>query len=267
MARRRYDSWYGIERASGGVFPLAGCAAAACGAGQRLKGGCNLRFFFESPRYSEDLDIDVGERVPVHVLKDRMAKLLAGPALTLNLRNRGIEVASSSTPKQPDTTQRWKVALAVEGHSLPQPTKIEFSRRTAEDEAVLAAISPSVLAEHQAITFLAPHYPLGAAVRQKLHALAHRREVQARDVFDLGAVLIPRTGDKASFPAPDRTELKAALDRAMTLSYSDYKSQVVSYLQPDHREGLGTTEAWDAIQLKVVEYLDTALSRRNELDR
>lgn len=226
-----------------------------------IKGGCNLRFFFESPRYSEDIDFDVGERVPVHVLKDKMTKLLGGPALTLNLRNRGIEVASSSAPKQTETTQRWKVALAVRGLSLPQPTKIEFSRRATTEEAVLETIAPSVLAQHQAITFLAPHYPLGPAVRQKVRALADRREVQARDVFDLGAVLIPRTGGDTSLLQGDGSVLKAAQERAMSLAYGDYKSQVVSYLHPDHREAVGSPEAWDAFQMKVVEYLDAALSR------
>lgn len=41
-----------------------------------IKGGCNLRFFFGSVRYSEDLDLDVSERVPVHALKDRMSRIL-----------------------------------------------------------------------------------------------------------------------------------------------------------------------------------------------
>jgi hypothetical protein len=232
-----------------------------------IKGGCNLRFFFESPRLSEDIDFDVGERVPVHVLKDRMTKLLSGPALTLNLRNRGIEVASSSAPKQTETTQRWKIALAVQGLALPQPTKIEFSRRATTEEAVLEAIAPSVLAEHQAIAFLAPHYPLGPAVRQKVRALADRREVQARDVFDLGAVLIPRTGGETSVLQADRSAIKAAMERAMSVSYADYKSQVVSYLHPDYRESMGSPEAWDAFQLKVVEYLDHALSKRKGPER
>ncbi len=232
-----------------------------------LKGGCNLRFFFESPRYSEDIDFDVGERVPVHVLKERMAKLLAGPALALNLRNRGIEVASSSAPKQTETTQRWKIALAVQGLALPQPTKIEFSRRATTEEAVLQAISPSVLAEHQAITFLAPHYPLEPAIRQKVKALADRREVQARDVFDLGAVLIPRTGGEPSALQADRSVLKAALERAMSVTYDDYKSQVVSYLHPDQRGSAGAPEAWDAFQMKVVDYLDGALSKHRGIER
>jgi hypothetical protein len=232
-----------------------------------IKGGCNLRFFFESPRYSEDIDFDVGERVPVHVLKDKMAKLLAGPALTLNLRNRGIEVATTSAPKQTETTQRWKVGLTVRGLSLTQPTKIEFSRRATTEEAVLEAIAPSVLAEHQALTFLAPHYPLGAAVRQKVKALADRREVQARDVFDLGAVLIPRIGGETSALRHDSSVLSAALERAVSLTYGDFKSQVVSYLHPDHRDSVGSPEAWDAIQLKVVEYLDGALAKRRGTER
>ena len=232
-----------------------------------IKGGCNLRFFFESPRYSEDIDLDVSERVPVHVLKEKMAKLLSGPALTLNLRNRGIEVASASAPKQTETTPRWKIALSVQGRALPQPTKIEFSRRPATEEAVLEAVAPSVLAEHQAITFLAPHYPLAPTVRQKVRALADRREVQARDVFDLGAVLIPRTGGATTPRQADRSAVKAARERAMSLSYADYKSQVVSYLHPDHQESMGSPEAWDAFQLKVVEYLDQALSKRAEPER
>jgi len=224
-----------------------------------IKGGCNLRFFFESPRYSEDIDIDVGERVPVHVLKDKVSGLLEGPALSLALRSRGLQVSGLSTPKQTETTQRWKISLTVEGLALPLPTKVEFSRRAPIDEAVLEVVSPGILEEHQSMTFLAPHYPLGAAVRQKVSALADRREVQARDVFDLGAVLIPRTGGKTDPRLAVRTDLEAAMERTMTLTYADYVGQVVSYLHPDHRDSLGSPESWDAIQLKVVAYLDEAL--------
>lgn len=228
-----------------------------------VKGGCNLRFFFESPRYSEDIDFDVSERVPVHALKDRMAKLLAGPALTLALRNRRLQLVGVSAPKQTETTQRWKMALAMEGAAVPRPTKVEFSRRERADEAITEAISPSVLAEHQSMAILAPHYPLGPAIRQKVGALADRREVQARDVFDLGAVLIPRAGGETHHLQAVRTDLRAAMDRAMSLSYADYKGQVVSYLHPDYQAELGSEAAWDALQLTVVEYLDQAADRQD----
>jgi hypothetical protein len=32
------------------------------------------------------------------------------------------------------------------------------------------------------------------------------------------------------------------------------------YLHPDHAEAYGSPEAWDAMQLRVVEYLDRALA-------
>jgi len=112
------------------------------------------------------------------------------------------------------------------------------------------------------MTFLAPHYPLEAALRQKVRALADRREVQARDVFDLGAVLIPRTGGSTTPLRAARLDLEAAMERAMTLSHSDYVSQVLSYLHPDHRDALGSSASWDTFQLKVVEYLDRALGQR-----
>ena len=225
-----------------------------------IKGGCNLRFFFESVRYSEDIYLDVSERIPVHALKDRVPRILSGPALTLVLRNRGMEVGRISAPKQTETTQRWKLALSVEGHPAPLPTKVEFSRRGTSDTAVLGPIAPGVLAEHQAMQFLAPHYPLAAALRQKVTALAGRREVQARDLFDLGSVLIPRAGGDAAPLRPVRTALRPALERAMALTYADYKAQVVSYLQPDRADAEGSPEAWEAMQLAVVEYLDRAVS-------
>ncbi len=225
-----------------------------------IKGGCNLRFFFESPRYSENIDFDVSERVPVHVLKDRMSRLLAGPALTLALRNRGLQLVSVSAPTE--ATQRWKMALAMEGTAVPRPTKIEFSRREQTDSAVTEAVSPSVVAEHQSMTILAPHYPLGPAIRQKVSALADRREVQARDVFDLGAVLIPRTEAQIAHLQAVRSDVRSAMERAMSLSYSDYKGQVVAYLHPDFQAELGSEDAWDALQLKVVDYLDKSLARQ-----
>jgi hypothetical protein len=54
-----------------------------------VKEGCNLRFFFESVRYSEDIDLDVAG-LPVHALKERVSAVLSGPALSLTLRSRGI---------------------------------------------------------------------------------------------------------------------------------------------------------------------------------
>src|SRR5207237_10570960 len=78
-----------------------------------IKGGCNLRFFFESVRYSEDLDLDV-ERIPVHTLKEKVGKILEGAALRLPLKSRGVAVGDDSAPKKTETTQRGEMVRALE---------------------------------------------------------------------------------------------------------------------------------------------------------
>ncbi|HEX9241476.1 MAG TPA: nucleotidyl transferase AbiEii/AbiGii toxin family protein [Anaeromyxobacter sp.] len=223
-----------------------------------IKGGCNLRFFFESVRYSEDIDLDIAG-LPVHALKEKVSAVLSGPALSLALRSRGIAMTSVSAPKQTETTQRWKLGLSAEGHALPLHTKIEFSRRPTMEEAKVEPIAAAVLAEHQLMPFLAPHYPLGAALRQKVGALAGRSVVQARDVFDLG-VLFAKSGGKVEALQPIRSVLPKAIERAMEVSYADFKSQVASYLQPDLLDTYGSREAWDALQMRVVELLEKAAS-------
>ena len=221
-----------------------------------IKGGCNLRFFFESVRYSEDIDLDVA-RMQVHALKEKVSRILTGPALSLPLKSRGIAVGEVSAPKQTETTQRWKVGLSAEGRSLPLHTKIEFSRRKTTEEAKVEPVAASVLADYQLMPLLAPHYPLGAALRQKISALVGRSAVQARDVFDLG-VLFANAGGKVDALRAVRAEIPKAIERAMEVSYADFKSQVASYLKPEHIDLYGSRAAWDALQTQVVEMLEKA---------
>src|SRR5262245_8191520 len=103
-----------------------------------LKGGCNLRFFFGSVRYSEDMDLDVLE-MPRGTLKNKVDRLLEAPALGLPLQAQGISIDDVSAPKQTDTTQRWKLGLRLAGRSAPLRTKVEFSRRGADTERERAA--------------------------------------------------------------------------------------------------------------------------------
>jgi hypothetical protein len=77
--------------------------AGADRADSAIQEGCNLRFFFGSVRYSEDLDLDV-RRVPPRTLRGRVDKLLASPALLGPLRSAGIQVGAASAPKQTDPT-------------------------------------------------------------------------------------------------------------------------------------------------------------------
>jgi hypothetical protein len=57
-----------------------------------------------------------------------------------------------------------------------------------------------------------------------------------------------------------RPVLPKAIERAMDVSYDDFKSQVVSYLQAEHVDTYGSREAWDALQMQVVDVLEKAAS-------
>lgn len=96
-----------------------------------LKGGANLRYFFDSVRYSEDIDLDVSG-IEVWALQEKVDGALSASALAMLLRGGGLLVGEFSKPKQTETTQRWKVALVLTGRSEPLRTKIEFSRRNGE---------------------------------------------------------------------------------------------------------------------------------------
>jgi predicted nucleotidyltransferase component of viral defense system len=220
-----------------------------------VKGGCNLRFFFGSVRYSEDIDFDV-VIVAKETLKNRVDRLLASPTVVAPLRARGIEVVDVSTPKQTETTQRWKAELRVDGIPLALRTKIEFSRRDDIDGATFEAVDAAIARAYALSPFPATHYAAAKAITQKIHALAGRSEPQARDVFDLSHLFaIPKT--TAVLSAVERARLSTAIERAMGISFDEYAAQVVAYLAPDQRELFAGRDAWNAMQDAVVSKLDS----------
>lgn len=225
-----------------------------------LKGGVNLRFFFHSPRYSEDMDLDVLAG-SVQTLKKNGYKILNDGAFKRSLRSfdiADIEVNDPAKANQTDTTQRFRFGLITPaGHRLP--TKIEFSRRnTSRDgESETALVDAEIARAYRKLAFQCPHYTGGTAVVQKLRALAGRPVTQARDVFDL-AILI-RGGHDASVPwsrlLPDDERVKA-LDCLMGLSWPDYDGQVVEFLEMESREEYGNKGAWDSLQNLVLSRLE-----------
>ncbi len=146
--------------------------------------------------------------------------------------------------------------IAPRDRDVPLNTKIEFSRRGGDGASVLAAVESRLVRHYRLMPILANHYVLPAAIRQKLKALVNRREVQARDVFDL-SLLFARVGDDLRTYADLSPQVPAAIDRVWELEYSDYRGQVVAYLELEHAEAHGSREAWEAIQLSVVDSLET----------
>ena len=151
-----------------------------------LKGGVNMRFFFGSIRYSEDMDLDI-LKIRVDIIQDIVLKILNARVFIDNLRPYGtqsISIPDMEKAKQTETTQRFKIhIITFTGEDLF--IKIEFSRRGLKDGIVVNAIPDSILRTYKLTPVIVPHYNAASSIIQKIDALASRPAVQARDIFDL----------------------------------------------------------------------------------
>ncbi len=219
-----------------------------------LKGGANLRYFFGSVRYSQDVDLDV-EGVPAWRLNEKIEALLSSPQIAILLRHVGLSVAERSNPKDTDTTQRWKVGLEAPGHSDLIRTKIEFSYREGDGARRVESVPRHIVEPYALRPPLVPHYVQDAPTRQKVLALAGRSETQARDVFDLDLLL--RRGPLAS-GVIDPQVLTAAVDLAVQLPYAAFHDQVLPFLEPEAVELYEGEATWERMQTFVAEQLERA---------
>jgi predicted nucleotidyltransferase component of viral defense system len=220
-----------------------------------LKGGCNLRFYFGSARYSEDIDFDVSV-IDKETLKNKVERLLRSPLIGTSLKSKGVEITEVSAPKQTSTTQRWKLGLRAAGVSIPLRTKIEFSRRAALGETEFGRVDPLVLRPYGLPPFLATHYTAAAAITQKIHALAERTEPQARDLFDLNLLFARSDVERPTLTAMQRSWVEKAIEHAFGLSFDDYRAKVVSFLEPDQVALYGDRDAWNTMQDAVIGHLE-----------
>jgi len=208
-----------------------------------LKGGANLRFFFRSPRYSEDLDIDVLGGA-VSTLRKNGYKILDSTILPRLLRAYGITgllTADREKAKHTGTTQRFRVQLLTAANER-LPTKIEFSRRGSGQNPVSGTIDSAIALPYRLLAFPCQHYPAAAAMRQKIQALAQRSAVQARDVFDL--YILHLGGHKPALREFDAELLRGAQEQLLSLEFEHYRDQVLPFLEEDSLEQFGGSGAW-----------------------
>ncbi|HLA77945.1 MAG TPA: nucleotidyl transferase AbiEii/AbiGii toxin family protein, partial [Vicinamibacteria bacterium] len=217
-----------------------------------VKGGVNLRAWFGSLRYSEDLDLDL-VRGSVLSLREKVDKLLASGrsgtcsapkvfgwcgAPSRNRRRRPSGGSSSSKRRAAPflCTPAWSSAAGG-----------------ATEEFVLAPVRPEIVQPYGLPAPTANHYTARAALRQRIEALAGRAQTQARDVWDLD-YLLRTTGATPGplTPAQGKT-LAAALERAMGLPFEVYKAQVVPYQVP-HVVYVASLARTKRIKTEVADY-------------
>jgi len=227
-----------------------------------LKGGSNLRFFFGSVRYSEDMDLDAWE-IPVHTLRDKVMGILSSTGMIDTVRTYGIEQIrppNIARAKQTETVQRFKVQLVTTaGEELF--TKIEFSRRGHDPEIRSEPVMTAILSVYRMAPLIVPHYTATAAIRQKILALALRRQPQSRDVFDLFLLTTQHVPSDKALLALDvsRPRMLAARERIYGLEFAQFRDAVVSFLSLEDREAYESPEVWDEIRLRVVALLESAI--------
>ncbi len=216
-----------------------------------LKGGANLRYFFDSMRYSEDIDLDISGVKP-WALTEKIDSVLGSRAMEITLRANGLAVAGFSKPKQTETTQRWKLSIDAGGSDQVR-SKIEFSNRNGDERHLLESVPARIVEAYALRPPTVQHYTVAAATEQKIRALAGRSETQARDVFDLELLL-----RRAPFAAGslDPSILSEATDRALELPFGAFRDQVLPFLEAEIAESYDSAATWEQIQTFVAERLE-----------
>jgi predicted nucleotidyltransferase component of viral defense system len=218
-----------------------------------IKGGCNLRFFCRSIRYSEDIDFDV-QTMAIGTLAKNVGTILGSPAFAQALHAKQINIEHVTSAKQTATTQRWKIGIRVAGG--PEiPTKIEFSRRGLDDGYLLEPVDVELIRTYELLPVLSQHYTREAAFHQKIGALSRRALTQARDVFDIKQLLDGGAGME-KLPAAIAKEVPRALENALTMGFDEFSGQVLAYLAPDYQAYYGSRKVWESLQQVVVDALE-----------
>jgi predicted nucleotidyltransferase component of viral defense system len=219
-----------------------------------LKGGANLRYFFASQRYSEDIDLDLIRPVP-RGLENQVDAALSSPALRSLLAIGDLTLAEYTSAKQTETTHRWKIGIQAPGRSGPVRSKVEFSNRDGEGGYALSFLPDAVVEPYALRPPSVQHYDAAAATAQKVAALAGRPQTQARDVFDLELLLRRRPLAQGSL---DAALLEAAAERALEQDYAAFRDQVLPFLEPGATELIASPGAWEQIQTFVADRLEAA---------
>lgn len=215
-----------------------------------VKGGCNLRFFHGSCRFSEDVDLDVAV-VAKETLRKKVGGILRSGPFAASLRSQGMRIAEVSEPKQTETVQRWKIGMDAEGISTRLRTRIEFSRRGLDEGRKLEPILPAVASRYRLQPLMVGHYVADTALRQKLSALRARGATQARDVFDIDLLL--SAGASAQLPEEQAREAREA---AFSIPFEQFKSQVLGYVASGARAAYDSRGAWEDMLLRVATALE-----------
>lgn len=214
-----------------------------------LKGGACLRFFHRSPRFSEDMDIDVSPQIRLPTLQKAVDGILSGRSLLAALAPNGVLQLDISKPKQTETTERWKVNLVV-GPDSSVPTKIEFSRRSKTVSFKTGVPDSEILNRYKIPPFAAPYCDTAHMSAQKIGALSSPNRLAVRDLFDLDHLFF-QMGEKAGPIVVDSKTIESALEKLGSFGFSDFQEQVAPFLTEEMTSLYKKRDAFDQMKNRV----------------
>lgn len=222
-----------------------------------LKGGVNLRFFFNSFRYSEDMDLDI-HTIGVGQLRDVVMNILQSFSFQDNLKTFGVEriiPPDIIKAKQTQTTQRFKVHLITPANE-DLFTKIEFSRRGFKGKTIVQSVLTPISRLYETPPLVIPHYDLQSAAIHKIEALSARTVIQARDIFDLYILSSQYEFLKKEEIKMDGVHFKKAYKNAFEVGFEQFRDTVISYLSAEDQAVYNRPSLWDEIKLKAANFIE-----------
>lgn len=222
-----------------------------------IKGGANLRFFYHSFRYSEDMDIDISG-IEVMTLKENVMKILGASSFQESLKPFGINrivPPNISKAKQTETTQRFKIhILNSAGEDLF--TKLEFSRRGFRGQIAVESVCDTILRPYKILPLLLAHYDARSAITQKINALAKRSVIQARDIFDLYILKTQMNSSEINEIKASTIDIKKASKNMFEIDYSQFRDTVLLYLSDEDRAEYDSESNWDEMKLNTASFFE-----------
>lgn len=224
-----------------------------------LKGGVNLRFYFNSPRYSEDMDLDVFGG-SVETLKKNGYKILEDISFLKQLNSYGISeliLGDKNKAKHTETVQKFKLNL-VTNSGVNLPTKVEFSRRKSEKDFVkIEKMDDKIAKSYNRVPYFCSHYPADSAIIQKINALAYRTETQARDLFDLELLISNQIfNQRFIFEKINSDLIFQVIEKAESIHFDQYRGQVLEFISEEKLDSYSKKKNWEKLRLKVISYLN-----------
>ena len=173
----------------------------------------------------------------------------------------GIRITGRTAKDQTTSKERWSISLTHPDLEAPTSTKVELAYRSAEwlSYVVIESVPMSVMAHYSHI--LPPmigRYTPPIATYQKIYALKERGERskgnQERDIFDLDLLFRgwPAAATRGLVPFDIA---KLAADRASEMSWPNYRSKVVSFLEPVVRAAYDDQGVWNQMLERVIDKL------------